>query len=177
VILDAREHGKLDVGERADGQRHLLRYQSLAQRGILLAAHAMVDAHRLQQIERFDDVFRRTFLAGVRDGQESLGASAREHFGESGRRIPDLGGIQADAQIARRGTATPARASPSPRPRSGGEEAHDHAATSRPARAHLGKRAANPFTTVANAMPRPVCVCGSKKISAWTTPSARARRR
>ena len=34
-----------------------------------------------------------------------------------------------------------------------------------------------PFATVANGTPRSVCVCGSKKISAWRTPSAAARRK
>ena len=65
--------------ERADGERDLLGHQPVDQRGVLDAAHAVIDARDVEQVERLPDVLGRALLAGVRDRQEPLGARPVEH--------------------------------------------------------------------------------------------------
>ncbi len=79
-----------EVRERADRQRHAVARQALHQGLILHRAVAMVDAVDAQDIQRFPDILRRTFLAGMGDKAEAFLAGAAEHILELAGREADL---------------------------------------------------------------------------------------
>src|SRR6185436_16465968 len=97
VLFEAPEHLQLHVRQRAHRERHALRAQARDQRRLLLAAHAMVDAHHLQEIERLLDVLGRALLAGVGEGHQALAAGPLEHALEFRRRMALLRGIEPDS--------------------------------------------------------------------------------
>ena len=111
--------------------------------------------------------------------EEALGPGAVEHRTEVRRRVPGLRRVEPDARRCGPGTGAPPPASPSPRRRSGDGGSTGSAGASRRA-SSLAVGAAPrvmPPITVSKGIPRSVWVWGSKKISAWRTPSAAARRR
>ena len=71
MVFETRKDPKLHVGERTDRQRNLFLDQTADKPLVLHRPHAVVDPSRLQDIQRFPDVRRRSFLAGVRDCQEA----------------------------------------------------------------------------------------------------------
>ncbi|MCY1442898.1 hypothetical protein D9M71_592870 [compost metagenome] len=56
----------------------------------------MVDALDLEQVQRFPDVLRRTFLAGMGDGAETLRTRLVEHPLKLARRVADFRAVEAD---------------------------------------------------------------------------------
>jgi hypothetical protein len=52
---------------------------------------AVVDAGDAENVEGFPDIRRRSLLAGMRGGEESLVTSALEHPGKLARGIAELG--------------------------------------------------------------------------------------
>src|SRR5260221_185314 len=67
-----------------------------SQRRIFFAAHTMVDAGHLEVVERFKDVSGRAFLAGMRDGEETLSSRSPEYRREFRRRMAHFGRVQSD---------------------------------------------------------------------------------
>ena len=97
MILDARVDAEFHIRQRTHGQRYAPTCQTLDQGGVFLAAHAVIDARHLEQVERFVNIFRRAFLTRMRDGEESLCARALEYGLEFRRRMAALGRIEADS--------------------------------------------------------------------------------
>ena len=91
VIFHALHDFQLHIRERTDGERHLLAHEPGQQRGVLLAAHAMVHAADFQHIQSLINVLRRAFFARVRNGQKAFLTGALEHLSEFRRRVSDLG--------------------------------------------------------------------------------------
>ncbi len=58
----------------------------------------MVDAVDMKDVERFIDIFRRAFLAGVGGEFQAHHAGAREHVAELRRRMTDFRRIEADTE-------------------------------------------------------------------------------
>ena len=87
MILDRRHHPKLEVGERADRQGHLLAGQSRDQGRIFQGAIAVVQPVDPQHIQRLGDIGRRAFLAGVGDTLQPAIGGGGEDAGELGRRM------------------------------------------------------------------------------------------
>ena len=65
MLLERRKDLQLDVRQRADGERNLFLDQPVNQSLVLGAAHAVIDAARLEHVERFPDVGGRPLLAGM----------------------------------------------------------------------------------------------------------------
>ena len=78
--------------ERSTPQSQVIDQISVFERAV-----AVVDAVHTEQVERFDDVLGRAFLAGVRDAFQTQFPGAGEHPAEQARRVPHFGGIQAHA--------------------------------------------------------------------------------
>ncbi len=100
MIFDRPDDAQLDVGQGTDGQRHPRRGQAAHQGGIAERGVAVVDAPHLQDVERLAHVVRGPLLAGVRHGQEALGAGPREDLRELARRMVALGRIETDGHDA-----------------------------------------------------------------------------
>ncbi len=96
VLAERGKDLQLHVGEGTDGQRDLLGRQPLDEPVIFQATHAVIDAPRLQHVERLPDVLGRTLLAGVRHARQAQQAGLREDPGELGGRVADLGRVEAD---------------------------------------------------------------------------------
>ena len=90
------DDAELEVGERADGERHLLARQPLDQSRVLERAVAMVEPVDLQNVERLVDIIGRTFLAGMGDALQPERGGRREDPRELRRRMAELGGIEPD---------------------------------------------------------------------------------
>ena len=144
---------------------------------ILVAAHAVIDALDLEQVERLADVRGGAFLAGVRDRAQAEARAPCEHALELRRRVAALAGVEADADEARsrNGSAASsvANASSSERWRRKHRISSDGDAVA--ALARRPSRRAGRRSRPRSATPRAVWVCGSKNSSAWTTLSACAR--
>ena len=79
------DDAELEVGERADGERHLLAREPLGQRRVLERAVAVVEPVDLEDVERLVDISGRPFLAGMGDALE---ARARRRRRRPGRTSP-----------------------------------------------------------------------------------------
>ena len=82
VFAHVIENPQLDVGQRANGERHVAVDQLAHQLRILDAAHPVIDARHLEQFDGITDVTRRTFFARVRDREKTGVARGRENARE-----------------------------------------------------------------------------------------------
>ncbi len=71
MLLQGGKDPELHIGERAHGERDLLRRQPRHEAVVLQAPHAVIDAPRLKDIQRLPDVLGRALLAGVHDAREA----------------------------------------------------------------------------------------------------------
>ena len=90
VVGEVGDHAQLEVGQRADRQRHAAAREPRGERGVLQRAVAVVDPVDAKQVERLGDIGRRSFLARVRAQQEPPPPRLGEHARELGRRVADL---------------------------------------------------------------------------------------
>ena len=91
------DHAELEVGQWADRQGHALVRQPPDQAGVLHGAVAVVDAIDVQQVQRLMHIGRWPLLAGVGAQLQAHVPGAGEDALELGRRVADLGGVEADA--------------------------------------------------------------------------------
>ena len=97
VVGQVVNHAEFQVGQRTHGQRRAAFRQFGHQHRVLQATHTVVDAFGLQQLQRFPDVFGRTFFACVRDDAQTQFTAAREHAHKLLGRMVHLAGIQPHA--------------------------------------------------------------------------------
>ena len=96
MVCHALEDLQFDVGQGTDGQRHALPRQAVEELHIFVAAHAVIDAPHLQDVQGFADIGRRSLFARVRHGRQALAQRPREHLGEFRRGVAGLRRIQSD---------------------------------------------------------------------------------
>jgi hypothetical protein len=94
VGLQGVEHVEPDVRQRAHRQRHPFLRQAQHQCGILLTAHAVVDALHVQDVEGLVDIGGRPLLAGMRDGGQARFARPPEHRLKLRRWMAGLRGVE-----------------------------------------------------------------------------------
>ena len=167
------------VRQRAHRQRHLLVAQPRHQRRVLQAADAVVDPLDAEQVERLADVGRRPLLARVRDPVQPLvGAPRRRRAANSSGGWPTSARVEPDAdeQVAARAAAAAAAPRASSASRSRRKQGISRDGDAVPLARAVASAAAQPVDDhLQRHAARPVCACGSKKISACRTPCAAAR--
>ena len=102
------DDAELEVGERADGERHLLARQPLDQGGVLERAVAVVEPVDLAGCRAPRGHSGRAFLAGMGDALQAERGGGGEDPGELRRRMAELGGVEADRRRSGRARASPA---------------------------------------------------------------------
>jgi hypothetical protein len=97
VLREILHDAQLEVRQRAHGERDAVAHEPRHERRILVAAHAVIDALDLEDVEGIGDVGGGAFLAGMGDGAEADAARLREHPRELRRWIAFLAGVEANA--------------------------------------------------------------------------------
>ncbi len=97
VLGEILDHAQLQVRQRTHRERNAIAHEALDERGVFVAAHAVIDAVHVQDVEGFRDVRGRAFLSRMRDQAQIHRVRLREHAGELRRRIAALAGVEPDA--------------------------------------------------------------------------------
>jgi hypothetical protein len=98
VILHTIENPELYVGKRAHREGHALLRQARDEVGILFAAHAVINALDLEQIQCLGNVSWRAFFSSMCNGQKTFFPCPFEYRDKLGGRVTGLRGVQADSR-------------------------------------------------------------------------------